>query len=33
MAEVLFKEDFLKERRRRIALIIKSGFERLVVGT
>ena len=25
-------EDFLKERRRRIALIIKSGFERLVVG-
>jgi len=25
-------KDFLKERRRRIALIIKSGFERLVVG-
>jgi len=25
-------EDFLKERRRRIALIIKFGFERLVVG-
>ena len=25
-------EDFLKERRRRIALIIKTGFERLVVG-
>jgi len=25
-------EDFLKERRRRIALITKSGFERLVVG-
>jgi hypothetical protein len=25
-------EDFLKERRRRIALIIKAGFERLVVG-
>ena len=25
-------EDFLKERRRRIALIIKSGFERLVAG-
>lgn len=25
-------EDFLKERRRRIALIIKSGFERLVGG-
>ena len=25
-------EDFLKERRRRVALIIKSGFERLVVG-
>lgn len=25
-------KDFLKERRRRVALIIKSGFERLVVG-
>lgn len=25
-------KDFLKERRRRIALIIKFGFERLVVG-
>lgn len=25
-------KDFLKERRRRIALIIKSGFERLVIG-
>jgi hypothetical protein len=25
-------KDFLKERRRRIALIIKAGFERLVVG-